>query len=741
MLETDPPIAGPQVPVQDRLDRLLDEVRSAWASGHRDRAEELWQRAHDAEPDRPRVHAVRGYMLAATGDLQRSIAAYQRAVELDPEYVVAQHGLAVLLQATGRAEASLDALAVVLRLEPDHVDALRRRVLALADVGRYEGALEAARQAVERLPDEPELLVLQGSVMRMAGRPQEALSALEAILVQSPDIARAWAEKGSALHDLARYDEAMEAFDEALEIDGSFVFALNGLGLAAFELQRLAVALAAFEQALAIEPSNVDALFYRAMTLEGLGRTEESLEAYREVLVHRPRFALAYNNIAKIERDMGLIRQAQATYRKALAIDPDRPQMHSNLLLTMLYDPELGPDELSREHRAWGERFGNPPGRFTEWPNDLDPERPLSIGLVSSEFCRHAVSGWLLAALQSLEPDRFRVVCYSNRAVEDDLTERFKTLASVWRRVLGMDDRGLAELIRADGIDILIDISGHTAFNRLPCFALKPAPVQAGWLGYPYTTGLHAIDYCVMDEVAVHTGEEAQFVEEVVRLSSGRFCYEPPLRAPEVAQPPVMRNGWITFGSFNNVTKLTEEVLEVWCRILHHLPTSRLVLKSPSLGNPAVADRIRATICGTGITAARLELRGGSDFLTLLGEYAELDIALDPFPFGGGATSCEALWMGLPVVTLPSWQPVSRQTQGYLWAMGRSEWVASNVDEYIRIAAELASDPLRLVDLRMSQRDIMHASPLCDKRTLGQELERALRMMWRRYVATSCVQD
>ncbi len=718
-------------------DGLLDACRAAWGAGDAGRAEALWREAEAARPDLPRVHAVRGYMRAAGGDAEGAAAAYRRAVELDPAYVAAWHGLATVLQGTGQAGAALEALDHVVRLAPGHLDARLQRVLVLAGLGRHEAALSAAAAAIAQFPEAVELRVARGLVLRRAGRLEEALEAQEAVLARSPKTASAWAEKGSVLHELARFDEALEAFDEALGIDETNVFALNGMGLAAFELRRHAVALAAFEQALALEPANVDALFYRAMALEALGRLVEALNAYREMLAHRPRFALAYNNIAKIEREMGLIQKAQATWRVALSIDPDHPQMHSNLLLTMLYDPDRTAEELVQEHAAWGERFGHPKDRFTSWPNDRDLDRKLRIGLVSAEFCRHAVSSWLLAGLQSLDAERFSVVCYSNRAIEDEITARFRKLASEWRRIFGMDDASLARLIRADAIDILIDVTGHTAFNRLPLFALKPAPVQVEWLGYPYTTGLDAIDYSIMDEVAVPEGEEVQFVEEVVRLATGRFCFDPPAEAPDVAGPPALRNGWITFGSFNNVAKLTDQVLEVWCRILHRLPTSRLILKSPALGHSAVANRIRATICGTGITEARLELRPGSDYVTLLGQYADVDIALDPFPFGGGATSCEALWMGLPVVTLPGWQPVSRQTQGFLLALGRPEWVAADVADYVEIATRLAGDPLRLADLRVAQREIMRSSPLCDKRALGDELDRALHMMWRRY-ATSC---
>lgn len=739
--KSDGPMRDIETTIDDHAvtaETLLDRIRAALGQNDREEAQALCAQALELHPGHHQVQAMHGFILAGAGRIDEAIGAYRRATVLEPAYILAQHSLAVLLEASGRPAEALPALEAAVRLDPKLVDAQRRRIIILADLGQREAALAAAEAALAVLPGNHELRLAQSVALGRSGKPAEALAVLESILAEtdatSPIHIQAQAEKGTALHALGRFAEAMAAFDAALELNENYIYALNGIGLAELGLGLNDAALAAFDRVLALDPGNRDAPLYRALTLEEMGRFDAALAAYREVLAKRPDTPLAHNNIGKIHRDVGRIGEAQASLRQSLAVDPNQPQVHSNLLLTMLYDPGLDAETLLAEHRRWGERFGHPPGRLTQWANDRDPERPLRIGFVSAEFGRHALANWLMAALKSLDRAAFTIVCYSTRKIEDAITERFKELASEWRRVVGMGNHELAALIRADAIDIVIDITGHAAYSRLPCLALKPAPVQASWLGYPFTTGLDAIDYSIMDPVAVREGEEHLFVEKVVRLPAGRFRFEPPDPSPPVAPPPALRNDCITFGSFNNLAKLSPEVLATWGRILGTVPNARLLLKSAALGNPVVADSIRTTVCAAGVGPERLEMRGQSDYATMLGEYADMDIALDPFPFGGGATSCEALWMGVPLVTLPSWQPVSRQTAGYLTALGREEWISSDLDDYIDRATTLAADPDHLARLRADQRQLMLASPLCDSALLGKELGTALRQMWREYV-------
>jgi len=315
------------------------------------------------------------------------------------------------------------------------------------------------------------------------------------------------------------------------------------------------------------------------------------------------------------------------------------------------------------------------------------------------------------------------------------MTGRLRGAADHWSQIFGLSDPEAAALILRDAIDILVDLSGHTAKNRLPLFALRPAPVQVSWLGYFGTTGLDSMDYLVMDKWAAPPGEEQWCAEAVARLPHGRFCYAPPDYAPEPADPPTLTRGYVTFGSFNNVTKIGPDVVNLWAAVLQAAPRSRLVIKWKSLDEPDARRRLAEAFVAAGVDPGRLELRGFSPHAEMLAQYGEIDIALDPFPFGGGLTSCEALWMGVPVLTLPGDRPASRQTIGFLETLGLSNWVATSPADYVSRAAAFASDPIRLREQRRSIRPRMAASPLCNGVLFARDLEAAYRQMWRRWTA------
>ncbi len=689
----------------------------------------------EARPDDAKVHITQAVVLSQQGRAADASVALRRALAIEPTDRRALFDLATLLAHQRRPQEALELLERLLDLGAgDRAEVHFLRAMALTELHRYDDALAAADKGLEACGGPDELRALRGGVLRALGRFGEALEVQDAVLERAPDFAPAKCEKGWLLRCLGRSAEAIATFDAVLAKQPAYPAALSGKGLAYQDLHRFPEALAAYEQALAIAPSTPEARFGRASTLEKLHRLEEARVAYEELLADQPDNADAHNNLGNVYRNIGMSEAGEVALRRALELQPNRPLTFGNLLLTLLYRPDIDRETLRREHATYGERYGRPEGRYTTWPNTLEPDRKLKIGIVSAELCQHAVAPWLMPFLEGYDRSRIALSCYSMRLLEDEVTEQIKPLVDGWAVVVGLDDHALAERIRADEIDILIDISGHTTANRLTCFALKPAPVQVHWLGYPYTTGLPAIDYTIMDDTAVHPGDEADFVEEVVKLPNGRFCYQPLASAPKVAMPPAMRNGWVTFGSFNNIAKLTDHVLDSWCSLLKRVPHSRLLIKSPSLGIGGSAATLRAAILGRGIGEGRLELRGGSPYGDMLREYGDVDVALDPFPFGGGATTCDALWMGVPVVTLPSWQPVSRQSQGFLEAIGRPEWVAKDVEDYLAIAAKLAGNPLRLQDLRLAQRDEMARSRLCDRAQLVTALEDAFRGMWRRYV-------
>jgi len=432
-------------------------------------------------------------------------------------------------------------------------------------------------------------------------------------------------------------------------------------------------------------------------------------------------------NLAGLLRDAGDHSESHRLYTLLLQQLPNHPVIRRNTLVSLEYDPAVSDAERFSHALDWGEwataQAGGPHPRPRMRPLE---NRPLRIGYVSADFCQHTVGLFVKDLLMNHKPGRVTSFAYSAGKVNDRVTNSIRK-ACRWRDVSKLDDAALANLIRQDEIDVLVDLSGHTAGSRLTAFAHRPASVQVSWLGYFATTGLACMDAVLLDEWHAPQEMEKQFVEPIIRLPFGRFCYQPVPWAPaEVAPPPCLQTGYITFGCFNNTAKLNAGVFDLWARILIAVPNSRLVLKWRTFNDEGLCQLVTESFVQRGIAAERVELRGPSFHVDLLKEYADIDIALDPFPFTGGLTSCEALWMGVPVVTWPQSRVVSRQTFSLLSVIGLPELVAKDAEDYMRIAVKLALDYERLADLRSSLRQRMKASPLMDVARFTRQLEQTL---------------
>lgn len=618
-------------------------------------------------------------------------------------------------RADPEARALLDATAAALRSgQLDVAEKLGRTLLAIAP------ALALAH-------------LTWGFILQQTGRLTEALEAFDRAARIEPDDVAAHFNRGVVLERQGRLEQALAAYDQAVRLAPGFARAHFGRGIVLRRWGRLDEALDAYDRVLQLDPGDHRAHIDRGAVLRRQGRLEEALAAYDQALRIEPNDAWAHNNRANALAFQGRFGEAAAAYERAVRLDPAFVEADSNRLFCLTYDPAQDDSSLFAAHRGWGERHGPPANAHVTHANPRDPAKTLRVGLVSADLGRHPVGYLVEPVLVAANPAEMQIVCYSDRRIEDDLTERLKAKATAWRSTFGVADATLAETIRADGIDILIDLAGHTLGNRMRLFTLRPAPVQVSWIGYPYTTGSPAIDYMLMDEVGVPPGDERWFVERVVRLPDTRFCYAPPEYAPVPAPPPALERGFVCFGSFNNLLKVTPSVIQLWARVLDAVPDARLLLKWATLAQPETEAHYRRLIRDLGIDPARVELRAGSPHRATLAEYADIDIALDPLPYSGGVTSLEALWQGVPVVTLPQSRPVSRQSQAFLTALGRTEWIAKDADEYVRIAADLASDPDRLAALRRDQRSRMAASPLCDGPRYARNFEAALRWIWRRW--------
>ena len=585
------------------------------------------------------------------------------------------------------------------------------------------------------------------------------------MLALKPDLVEAHHNLGLVLRALGQLDAAAASFEAAIALRPSLFEAHVSLGLVLEANGDLAGASTSLGRALALRPGHAAGHYNLGVVLARQGRSDEAIDAYRHAIVLRPDFAEAHTNLGAALQGRGMLEAAEGAYRQAAALNPNSPAVHMNLakvlqlqgrvieamsefervaqlrpddaeardawLCGLNYRPDISPETLLAEHRRWTPQPA--PSHATVWPNSPEPERRLRIGYVSGDFHDHPVGFFLPPVLGARDPARVEVFCYSNDERVDDTTRRLRAAADHWREITGVADTAVAAMIGEDQIDILVDLSGHTPANRLSLFAGRPAPLQVSWLGYAATTGLAAIDYLVMDAVTAPPGVEAWCSEALVRLPFGRFCYGPPAGAPAPAAPPSIERGQVSFGSFNNLAKIGPEVAALWAAVLRAVPGSRLVLKWQSLGDAGVQRRAHELFINAGIQFNALELRGFSLHTEMLAQYGDIDIALDPFPFGGGLTSCEALWMGVPVVTWPQDRFASRQTLGFLRGLSLDDLAAGSAEDYVAIAAGLAADVARRGELRATLRSRMTASPLCDAATFTPTLEAAYRVMWRRW--------
>jgi len=573
-----------------------------------------------------------------------------------------------------------------------------------------------------------------GVVLRDQGRIDEAITCYRQALGLKPDFAEAYGNLGTAWMSQGRLDDAVACYRRMLELRPHLAAAHFNLGLALKDQGRLEDAAACYGRALELKPNDADAYNNLGIARKDQGRLGDAVTCYRRALELRPNFADAHNNLGNALKDQGRLDDAVASYRRALELKPDFNKAHSNLLAALQYRSGVTLAALATAHAAYDRTHAEPLRRSVPpHENSRDPQRRLRLGFVSPDFACHPVGFFLVRMLENLDREQCEIICYNDRLRLDRLTERLESAATTWRNVAGWSDPRLAEAIRADRIDILFDLAGHTARNRLLVFARRPAPIQVTWAGYVGTTGLKTIDYLLADRYEVPPEAEASYCERVLRMPDGYVCYAPPDDAPAVAPLPALTQGCVTFGCFNNPAKLTPEIIATWASILRQVPGSRLTLKSGGMNDASIAEPLAERFAAHGIVPNRLDFQGRSPHLELLAQYQRVDLALDPFPYNGGLTTCEALWMGVPVVTCPGETFASRHSLSHLSNVGLTETIAASLEDYAQLAVALAQDLPRLAALRAGLRERMAASPLCDGKRFARNLMRLLRDAWRQW--------
>ncbi|HYD66563.1 tetratricopeptide repeat protein [Azospirillum sp.] len=619
-------------------------------------------------------------------------------------------------------------------------EALFAEAVRLHGAGRAAEAEALYRRLLAVAPDHVNALNNLGIALRQLGRLEEAIAVYRRVIGLKPDFADPHYNTGVALQKLGRMEAAAQAYARAAELRPGYAQALSNLGIVLAALGRIERAVEFYREAIRAKPDHWEAYINMGGALDRLGRLAEAEAALRQALALNPRSPELLGNLGNVLKSRGQLAEAEAACRQALEFDPDCRPVHCNLLFALNYRADLTPQAVFAAHRAWAERHEKPVlARHPQpvHPPPRDPERRLKIGFVSPDLRAHSVAHFLEPLLAALDPRAVEVFCYAEVTEPDAVTARLQELSRGWRSTLGLSDAAVADRVRADGIDILVDLAGHTANNRLPAFAHRPAPVQVTWLGYPNTTGMTTIGYRITDAIADPVSvADALHTEMLVRLPHGFLCYAAPDNAGPVATSPMAANGFVTFGSFNNLSKVTPEVVRVWSRVLRRVPDSRLIVKSTPLADEATRQRYRELFAGHGIDPARVDLMGRiSTQGGHLAAYGRIDVALDTFPYNGTTTTCEALWMGVPVVTWAGDRHAARVSASILARIGLPGLAACDEDGYVDLAAALAANPAKLAELRGTLRERMRASPLCDAPRFARIMEAAFRGLWRRWCA------
>jgi len=672
-----------------------------------------------------------------SGKLQKAEGIYKKIIEIDPFHSDSLHLLGVIAHQIGKNDVASTLINKAILNNPECPLYYYNLAKALKAQGKLDSAISAYRKVIELKPDDAETYLAMGNAHQSQNQTEDALLCYQMAIQIKPDYVDAYNNLGTVLKDQGRLDEAISCYQTALRLKPDDHEVQNNLGVAFKEQGKLSDALACYEKALQLKPNYADAYNNIGIALKDEGHLSDAIACYRKALSLKPNMVQTYNNLGVALKDQGQLDEAVSCYHKALTLKPDYESAHSNLLFGLHHSTVIDPVQLFDQHKLWAKKHAEPlSANIPAHRNDKRLDRPLRIGYVSPDFRAHSVAYFMESLLETHDRSAFQIFCYSDVATQDATTARFKDLAGCWRDILGISDEHAAGLVRNDQIDILVDLAGHTAKNRMLLFARKPAPVQVAYLGYPNTTGLQTMDYRITDSWADPPDQtDHLYTEELVRIPHGFLCYTPYKEAPVIASLPAQESDCVTFGSFNNRSKITPEVVRVWSQILNSVPNARLVLKSKSLSDIETQNMLREMFIENGVSPELIKFLGYSpSSYEHLSSYNSIDIGLDTFPYNGTTTTCEAMWMGVPVIVPAGTFHMSRVGLSLLSNVGLADLIGDSNGDYIEKAVKLAGDLNRLKSIRSGLRDMMLQSPLTDARVFTHSLEKAYRTMWKHYV-------
>ena len=670
-----------------------------------------------------------GVALSGKDQIDQRFEAYRKALELQPDCAEARTNLAATLLEMGKLNESLAEYRRSLALAPDNADTRCGLGNVLFHLGRFDEAVAELRVALSLRPSFYEAHNTLGNIWHARGDFAQATLAHRTALSLRPDSADAHFNLGLALERDGQFDDAIDVSRKGVSLAPQRPEMHYQLGVALYKRGRLQEAGVSYRQAIAIKPDHAGAHNALGAVFNEMLMLDEAIAEYRRAIALKPDFAAAYNNLASALKDTGQIGQAIECLRKSLSVER-KADVAGALLYSLHFDPHYDAGRIAEEHAEWNRTYASPlASSIRPHENDPSPERRLRIGYVALDLREHPVGRFLLPLLQNHDHSAFEIYCYCGLNRPDAVTQQLRSCADVWHSTAGLSDDALAELVRRDRIDILVDLAMHMDGTRMLTFARKPAPVQVTYLAYCSTTGLETMDYRLTDPWLDPDGvDESIYSEKSVRLPRTYWCYQPPPVAPALTPLPALANGHVTFGCLNNFGKVGPPVLAAWTKILRAARDSRLVLHS---GEGSHRRRLLDQFAAGGISADRIRFTGRIGLAEYLQQYQQIDIALDPFPYPGGTTTCDALWMGVPVITLAGPTAYSRGGVSILSNVGLKEMITENPDQYVRTAIGVAQDLPRLGQLRSTLRQRMAASPLMNAPPFARDVEAVFRGMWR----------
>jgi predicted O-linked N-acetylglucosamine transferase (SPINDLY family) len=750
------------------LQQAFDLASERHNAGRLSEAEAIYRRILAAQPNQADALHGLGIIAMQVGKFELAVDLLSRAVAAAPGVPHFRSNLGLALTQLNRLDQAIDTLRQAVQMQPDLADAQNNLGNALRRAGRIDEAIATLRYAIGFNPTSAEAHTNLGSCLRCKGQYAEAEGEYRKALQINPNMPQAYNGLGTIYAMRDRRDLAIEMFQNAARLGGNWPEVHHNLGNLYRETGRLDEAAAAYRTAIALKPDFAESHNNLGIALRSQGRTDEAIAAFQKALELNPTMAGGFSNLGNVLKERGRVDEAIAAYEQAIKLDPDMfeaytnlgnslkdageleaaiqhhrraiergpqfPKLYSNLIYSLYFHPDFTQQQIHAEELEWADRHATPLKRHIRvHDNDRDPERKLRIGYVSPDFRTHCQAFFTVPLLRNHDKQQFHITCYNSALRTDEVTDQLRERADEWRDIGGMFDHDVAEMVRNDKIDILIDLTLHMAGNRLLIFAEKPAPVQVTWLGYPGSTGLDTIDYRITDPyLDPPMADQSAYTEKPCRLPDTFWCFDPLTSVPTVNELPARRNGYVTFGCLNNFAKVNRGVLELWAKVLREVPASIMVILAQQSRQ---RGRTLETLKSFGVKSSQIQFEDMRPRIPYLELYQTIDISLDTFPYNGHTTSLDSLWMGVPVVSLVGKTPVARAGLTLLTNVGLKELAVNSPEQYVQTASALAWDSKRLSNIRENLRTKMQASPLMDCARFARNFEAALREMWRTWCA------